>query len=499
MDLLTGEITALSGRNLTRDTCEKYGYQVGEYQGGACHIAPYRDEAGRLVAQKIRYKDADGGKGFTFLGTPKEAGLFGQHLCRDGGKMLVITEGEIDAMSVFQAMGSKWPVVSIPNGAGGAKRDLSKHAGWLAKFDAVVLCFDMDEPGRKAIEDCAIILPPGKLKVAQLPLKDASEMVKANRSADLQRAIWDASAFRPDGIKSVSDLKEAALTPVSFGLPWPWRTMTERTYGIRRSSIYSWGAGVGSGKTTLQKQLMLTAMCPHLLEDHSGLPLQMPAPRPVGTILFEENPAKTLRSLAGMALGTRLKPGEVYDEAALAAMIDSFEGLFFGLNTFGAKDYETIESHIRYLVQGLGVKDVFLDPLTALTAAADDERRELDGLMASLSGLVETYDFTLHAVSHLTTPQGTAHEEGGRVLEKHFTGSRAIARWSHNMIGLERDKQDADGVTTVRGLKDREYGEAVGPLIGLRYCRDTGRMIECDLEEPGSNNSFKDETIHGDI
>ncbi len=43
------------------------------------------------------------------------------------------------------------------------------------------------------------------------------------------------------------------------------------------------------------------------------------------------------------------------------------------------------------------------------------------------------------------------------MLEKHFTGSRAIARWSHAMIGLERDKQKPDNPTTVRGLKDREF------------------------------------------
>lgn len=494
MDLLAGEIAAIPARNLTRETCEKFNYRIGEFKGSKAHLANYYDESGRVVAQKVRYR-ADGEKAFTFLGAPKQAGLFGQQLCRDGGKMLVITEGEIDALSVYQAMGSKWPVVSIPNGAGGAKRDLSKHVGWLNSYETVVLCFDMDEPGRKAVEDCATLLTPGKLKVAQLPLKDANEMLKANRSAELVRCVWDAKTYRPDGIRSVADLKERALTPATFGLPWPWRTLTERTYGIHRRYMYGWGAGVGSGKTTVMKQIMLTTMRPDLIEDHSGLAIGRPEPRPVGTILFEENPAKTLRSLAGMALGKRLNvPGVEVDPAELEAMIDTFDGLFFPLDTFGAKDYETISSHIRYLVQGLGVRDIFLDPLTALVANAEDERRELDALMADLSGLVETHDFTLHYVSHLTTPQGTAHEEGGRVLEKHFTGSRALARWSHAMIGLERDKQDPDGVTTVRGLKDREYGEAVGPLLGLRFCRETGRMIECPLDDGDNPSGFKDET-----
>jgi twinkle protein len=67
---------------------------------------------GVVVAQKVRFP----GKDFTFLGKPKDAGLYGMHLWRDGGKMVVITEGEIDALSVSQLQDNKWPVVSVPNG-----------------------------------------------------------------------------------------------------------------------------------------------------------------------------------------------------------------------------------------------------------------------------------------------------------------------------------------------------------------------------------------------
>jgi len=499
MDLITnGEIVPIPHRNLTRETCEKYGYRVGTFGAGVCHIAPYCDETGRVTKQKIRFKNDAGEKDFLVTGDKGNDALFGQHLARDAGKMIVVTEGEIDAMSVSQAFGNSWPAVSVPNGAAGARKALAKHVDWLERFERVVLCFDMDEPGRKAVEDCVSLFTPGKLFIARLPLKDANEMLKANRSKELVDAIWGAKAYRPDGIRSVAELKEKALAPASYGLPWPWRTMTERTRGIQRHYMYGWGAGVGTGKTTTLKQLMLAAMRPDTIEDQGDLPIVIPEPRPVGTILFEENPAKTLRTIAGMAMGKRVNvPGVEYDEAELAATIDSFEGLFFPVDVFGAKDYDTIRSHIRFLVLSEGVKDLFLDPLTALVAGEEDERRALDYIMADLSGLVETHGVTLHYVSHLTTPQGTAHEEGGRVLEKHFTGSRALARWSHALIGLERDKQNPDEPTVVRGLKDREFGEAVGPLLGLQFDRVTGRMVEVPLDEEPS--PFKDESIHTDL
>lgn len=507
MELLQGGvIEAIPNRGLTKETCARYGYRVGEYRGGKCHIAPYYDDAGTLVAQKVRFKE-NGEKAFVFPGDPRAAGLFGQRLARDAGKMVVITEGELDALSVSQALGNNWPALSLPKGAGNAAKDIARHVSWLSRFDKVVLCFDMDDPGRKAVEQCVPLFPPGKVHVATLPdgFKDANEMIVANRSKELADAVFGARVYRPDGVRTVSQLKAGAMKTPGWGLPWPWRSFTEANYGIRRRELYGWGAGVGSGKTTTMKQLMLTAMRPELLEPHDGLvdwrgnAIPIPEPRKIGTILFEENPEKTLRTLAGMAIGKRvLKPDVPYDEAELEAAMDSFDDLLFAFDTFGAKDWTTIKSYILHLVLSEGVKDVFLDPVTALVAMADDERRELDLVMAELSGLVETHDFTLHYVSHLTTPDGKPHEEGGRVMEKHFTGSRALARWTHNMIGLERDKQNRDAPTVLRGLKDREHGEAVGPLLGLTFDRETGRMVECPLPSEGGK-PFKDETQHGDI
>lgn len=498
MDLIFDgtEITPIPGRGLTQETTEKFNYRVGRYRGHPAHFATYYNAAGQPVAQKVRWKE-DGEKKFAWIGEPREAVLYGQNIWRDYGKRVVVTEGEIDALSVSQVQANRYPVVSLPNGARSAAADLARHVNWLEKFDEVVLLFDMDDAGQAAVQAAAPLFTPGKVKVARLPLKDASDMVKAGRAKELVDALWEAKAFRPDGIRSVSDLRVKAMEPAHWGLPWPWRTLTERTYGIQRSYMYGWGAGVGTGKTTLMKQIMLSAMRPDLIEPHDGLvdhlgnPIRIPEPRPIGTVLFEENPAKTLRSLAGMAMGKRInKPDVAYDPAELEREINALDGLFHPVDVFGAKDYDTIRGHIRYLVQGLGVKDIFLDPLTALVASADDERRTLDFIMADLSGLVETHDFTLHYVSHLTTPDGKPHEEGGRVLEKHFTGSRALARWTHAMLGLERNKQEHEP-TTIRGLKDREFGEAVGPLLAVDFDRETGRMVEVPL---GSKSPFKDET-----
>ena len=116
--------------------------------------------------------------------------------------------------------------------------------------------------------------------------------------------------------------------------------------------------------------------------------------------------------------------------------------------------------------------------------------------MADLAGLSQELGIIIHFISHLATPEGKPHEEGGRVFVRHFKGSRAIGFWSHLMIGLERDQQSEDAVvastTVLRILKDR-YGTSAGFVMGLRYDFDTGLLHEAPLPDPkGKGNPFND-------
>jgi twinkle protein len=494
MDLVfDAEIEAIPNRGLTRETAERFNYRVGTFAGSKAHFAPYYDDAGRMVAQKVRYKK-DGEKEFAWLGDQHAAGLFGQQLVRDGGKMIVITEGELDALSVSQAQGNKWPALSLPNGAKAARRDLAKHVQWLERYERIILLFDMDDAGRLAVEEAAMLFSPGKVYVASLPLKDANEMVKAARSKELVDALWSAHPWKPEVLNELDDaLIEEAAEEQPWGLPWPWLSLTKASYGIQRSALYTWGAGTGSGKTTLMKQLMLTAMRPELGEDHSEL-MPMPPPRPVACILYEEPVKRTLKTLGGMAMGKRVHvPGTEYDKGELREIIRALRPFLKSVSLKGARNWDTVKGTIRYLAVADGVRDFIIDPMTALTAGDENERLTLDGIMSELADLAEALDVTIHLVFHLTTPEGKSHEEGGRVLEKQFRGSRAVAFWSHFLMGLERNKQDPDSPTIVRGLKDRPTGDAVGPLIALTYDKETGLLVEVPMPD-GEGSPFRDES-----
>jgi twinkle protein len=112
------------------------------------------------------------------LGDPSKITLFGQQLWRDGGKTVILTEGEIDCLSVSKVQNNRYPVVSVPSGATSAKKYIKQELEWLSKFENIVLMFDNDEAGTKASIECANILPVKKVKIARLPAKDPSDLLQ---------------------------------------------------------------------------------------------------------------------------------------------------------------------------------------------------------------------------------------------------------------------------------------------------------------------------------
>ena len=110
-------------------------------------------------------------------------------------------------------------------------------------------------------------------------------------------------------------------------------------------------------------------------------------------------------------------------------------------NAFGITQWSSLKPKIVYLAEK-GVKHFYIDHLTAMATGGDrDEKAELEHIMSELAGLGQRMGLIFHVISHLTTPEGKSHEEGGRVTIRQFKGSRAIGYWSYFMFGMERNQQ----------------------------------------------------------
>ncbi|MBP52672.1 MAG: topoisomerase [Opitutae bacterium] len=477
---VSGRYSDLNRRNLTEKTCKKWGYQLAEVDGEQAQVANYRSRDGKLVGQKIRFANKD------FKVRGELVGLYGQHLWRDGGRRVVVTEGEIDALSVSQAFEHKWPVVSIPHGAQSGKNHVAQALDWLERFEEVVFMFDMDESGRKGATECAALLTPGRAKIAELPLKDPNDMVVANRTKELVDAVWQARDYRPDGIVGADELWDK-INEVNNAesQPYPYEILNNMTHGIRRGELVTVCAGSGIGKSLFCREIAYS-----LLQ----------AGETVGYIALEESVRRTALGIMGLHVGKQLHLQKEIEPEALRPTFEETvgNGKFFTYDHFGSCDSDNLLNRIRYLCKGLNCKWIFLDHLSIVVSGfdGDDERRLIDNTMTRLRSLVEETQCGMVLVSHLKRPPGNGHEEGAVTSLAHLRGSHAIPQLSDMVIGLERNQQsDSDAnQTRLRVLKNRFSGES--GLAGTLYFNNTtGRLDEKDttmFKNDSDNNQTMD-------
>ena len=461
---LKGSAERLNKRNISEKTNQFY--QI--FRDGDTLRFPYYDESGVLKGVKIKTKKKD----FRYEGVSTDT-LFGQHRFPNSGKRIVVTEGELDAASCYEAMGG-WPMVSLPHGAASAKKDIQKQIPLFQGYDEIVLFFDGDDPGRKASEEAATVLPPGKVKIARLDgYKDPSEALQANDAEAIRKAIWDAKPFRPDGIVDGKSLLQIVTTPQApFDHEYPFQGLNKKLHGIRYGELVTFTAGSGSGKTSIMRHIATD-----LLQKGES----------VGILELEASNRRTALGLMSTAVGKNLHIGE-HSESELRSAFESSIANWnlYCFDGFGSFDPDVIYNRIEYLASGLECRVIFLDHLSILLSGLDgDERRMIDTTMTKLRSLVERTGISLFLVSHLrrSSNDRSSHEEGGRVTLSSLRGSHSIAQISDTVVALEVDQQ-ADTkrkLTTVRILKNRYSGE-VGRACELAYDLNTCRFTEHEAE-----------------
>lgn len=472
------EFRNLKARGLSATTCERYNYYVTQTRKfGTVQVAEYLDDNCEVLFQKIRTRD----KKFMINGTTENR-FFGQHLFQGGGKKLVITEGEIDCLTVSQMGGNKWPVVSLPHGCGSAKKCFTENLDWLESFEEVIVMFDMDKQGRKACEDVQGILSPHKLKIADLPEKDANACLVAGKGDAIIRAIFDAKEYRPDGIVNAADIEDAFFADDAEAkcYTYPWcKGLNSITKGLRKGELVMLTAGTGIGKSTAAREIAYKLKVKDNLK--------------VGLVFLEENPKKTLRELLSIHVEKPLSIlwGGVDKEKLRQSYEELFSDKRFVLyDHFGSIESNNLLARIRYLAVAEQCDFIIFDHVSIAVSGMDeglDERKTIDKLMTNLRSLVEETGVGMIVISHLKkTNADKSFEEGGIISLDDLRGSGTLKQLPDEVLALERDQQAEDeserNMIKIRVLKNRFAGST--GLVGyLHWNKDRHRLLGEEQDE----------------
>ena len=475
----------LTDRKISLATAKKYGVKSTTLNGKIDkHYYPYYN-GHELSGTKIRKQNKD----FTWTGSPKEVGLFGENLFKAGGKFITLTEGECDAMAAYELMGSKWPVVSIKSGAQGGIGDVKSSLEYLESFDSVVINFDNDKYGKEAAQAVAKLLTPKKAKIMTLPVdyKDANDMLRQGRHAAYVSAFWDAKIYTPSGVLNLSEQFKAyqkLRTEKKTAIPYPWRGLNKKLEGLRAGELVTLTGGNGLGKSSVTREIE------HWLIENTE--------DNVGVVALEENWSRTAEGIMAVEANAKLHLDSVKSQYTEEQLDECFKKVFMGENEgrvwihahHGVNNLEDIFSKLRYMIRGLDCKWIVVDHLhmLVLSTLENDERKAIDQIMHRLRTMVEETGCGMILVSHLRRVEGNrGHENGIETGLSHLRGSQSIAQLSDCVIALERNQQSEDEIeastTKVRVLKSRYTGD-VGVACSLMYEQDSGRLREMMLEDP---------------
>ena len=415
---------------------------------------------------KVRYLDK---KDFYSEGEISRAGLFGRDKFSAGAyKYVTITEGELDALSLYEVL--KAPVVSVQSSVT-ANRDCAIDREWLNSFERIYIAFDNDTAGRDAARSVARLFDYNK--VYQLKFskyKDANDYLQYGEAEDLRKIWWNSKKYLPETIiSSFSDFKTILSTSHQLGIPYPFKKLTDMTYGIRTGESVLVTAQEGVGKTELM----------HAIEYQ----LLKETKENVGVIHLEEPKKRLLQSLAGIALkkaahlpDSGCTDDEVY--RAVEELISEDDRLHI-YNHFGSDDPEILLDAIRFLVSARGCRYVGFDHISmgvSGLAGESDERRALDYLSTRLQMMVKELDFALIMVSHVNDFGQTR-------------GSRYISKVADLRIDLTRDIKSDDWETrntTHLLVSKNRFSGRTGNAGSLLYDQVTSTYTE--LTEEGIRN-----------
>jgi twinkle protein len=350
--------------------------------------------------------------------------LFGMNLFNGGSSMAVtICEGEMDCMSAFQMLGSKYPCVSLPS-ATPKSTLIANCKPWLDSFDKIYLSLDADDKAEK-FAMALMHLYPGKVyKVSHDKYKDANEFLQDGAAQAYKNAWYNARLYTPSNILSSPDdfIKVYEDTPDHVYVPTGIDSLDDKILGLMQGHFTVILAETSIGKTELMRKLEY-----NILKNHPHIR--------IATWHLEESKLRSLLGLVSYELKDNLtrkdlivqkgRDQEVRD--AIKRLSDNTNYIQFSLNE--SSSVEDLVEQIRVLKAVYDCNYIFFEPIQDVLSISDEGEKEskLASLAIQLSKMANDLNIGIVTIAHTN--------ENGDIKYCKMIGQRASVR-----IELKRDK-----------------------------------------------------------
>jgi twinkle protein len=502
-EIETFQTLSVPKRRLKKTTLEYFGAKVSvSEQDGTTPTAIYWPITKGSMVTGYKVKLLDPPPNYTKaynIGDVTDCDLVGWREAKTSGAYrLYVCEGPENMAAIrqiFETHGKEEfqpAVVSLPHGAACAKHYLTKFAKEITNtFREVVINFDPDPAGEKALKESIIILP--QAKTVSLPFKDANQcIVEGAAKAAFKALAWSTFSPKSTSLVFAPAIHMKARTPAEWGVfTYPFPTLQDLTRGVRLGETVYIGAGVKMGKGELRDTL-----ASHFIKEHDAK---------VMMASYEQGLTQSYKRIAGKMVSKIFHDPKIeFDDVAYDKAGELLANNLVMLDIYQKADVETTKADIIAAAEW-GAKAIFIDPITNFTNGkpAGEANTILQGMAQDYSQLARDLDVAMFFFCHLKEPEGNLskesrrasysegryiglgncpHEHGGDIMSAQFAGSRGMMRSCHLMIGIEGNKDPEIEDTNTRNirhiklLEDREFGES--GTIPVFWNKDTGRFVE---------------------
>lgn len=392
--------------------------------------------------------------------------LFGMDDC-SFSKPLIITEGQIDAMALYEA-GIR-NVVSVPSGCEDTSW-IENCWDWLERFKKIILFGDSDDPGQKMVAQVARRLDESRcLIVEDYPekpngtlCKDANEVLFFHGEFALIAMIENAREIPVKGLINLGSVIPVALDSIPNirtkipKLDWAIR-------GLREGSVTIWTGKAGHGKSTLSGLFALQAV-------EQGKTACVYS----GELSKEEYQEWINLQCAGSEyIGLKAdkdgNPIPCVPYQTQQRLIQYYDKKIFLFDNEEIFEDETEDKAILRLFKVAarqhGCKLFIVDNLMMALAESDEEFRDQKKFVNSLKKFARKYGVHVAVVAHPRKTKAGEHLGGEDV-----GGSSAVNNLADATMVMERPN--------IRIVKNRVTGWL--GVIECAYCPDSRRIYQAD-------------------
>lgn len=243
----------INQRKITRAAMTAY--RIAEE--GRLMVFPLLLPDGTLVNIKRRSIDREPGRQpKTWAESGCEPILFGWQAIPENAREVVLTEGELDALSMHDL---GFPALSVPFGGGvGEKQQwIESDFDRLFQFETIYLALDMDAEGEAAAQEIANRLGRHRCRRVKLPHKDTNACAMAGMTRDdMEKLIEGAESLDPPELRRAGEYSEEVINlfwpkdGVEPGYRLPFSKL-QKLVVFRHSEVTIWTGSTGAGKSQL--------------------------------------------------------------------------------------------------------------------------------------------------------------------------------------------------------------------------------------------------------